>query len=116
MIPTAEGFLEFFGWRGGWGNSENEKALLPCFEYFFISTLGQMLTSWWYLMACYFLLIQYAANQKFGLCEALLKVGDWDHARQLTKRLPEHCVFEQPPVARALCQLLHAVMEPVYRK
>jgi len=75
-----------------------------------------MLTTWWYLMVCYFLIIQYAANQKFGLCEALLKVGDWNHARQLTKRLPEHCVFEQPPVARALCQLLHAVMEPVYRK
>ncbi|PNF31426.1 hypothetical protein B7P43_G04067, partial [Cryptotermes secundus] len=59
---------------------------------------------------------KYAANQKFGLCEALLKVGDWNHAKQLTKRLPEHCVLEQPPVARALCQLLHSVMEPVYRK
>ncbi|PSN57270.1 THO complex subunit 2, partial [Blattella germanica] len=59
---------------------------------------------------------KYAANQKFGLCEALLKVGDWSHAKQLTKRLPEHCMLEQPPVARALCQLLHSVMEPVYRK
>ncbi|KDR14733.1 THO complex subunit 2 [Zootermopsis nevadensis] len=59
---------------------------------------------------------KYAANQKFGLCEALLKVGDWNHAKQLTKRLPEHCVLDQPPVARALCELLHSVMEPVYRK
>lgn len=70
----------------------------------------------WNLTEWYFFLMQYAANQKFGLCEALLKVGDWNHAKQLTKRLPEHCVLEQPPVARALCQLLHSVMEPVYRK
>ncbi|XP_066999560.2 THO complex subunit 2 isoform X2 [Anabrus simplex] len=59
---------------------------------------------------------KYAANQKFGLCEALLTVGDWNHAEQLTKKLPEHCTMEQPPVARALCQLLHSIMEPVYRK
>jgi hypothetical protein len=70
----------------------------------------------WNLIGWYFFLMQYAANQKFGLCEALLKVGDWNHAKQLTKRLPEHCVLEQPPVARALCRLLHSVMEPVYRK
>nr|CAD7452514.1 unnamed protein product [Timema tahoe] len=58
----------------------------------------------------------YGLNQKFGLCEALLKVGDWTHAEQLTKKLPDHCMLEQHPVAWALCQLLHAVIEPVYRK
>ncbi|CAG2065110.1 unnamed protein product, partial [Timema podura] len=59
---------------------------------------------------------KYGLNQKFGLCEALLKVGDWTHAEQLTKKLPDHCMLEQHPVAWALCQLLHAVIEPVYRK
>jgi hypothetical protein len=100
----------------GGGTLRMKRVIVTLFRKLFISTSEQMLTTWWYLMICYFLLIQYAANQKFGLCEALLKVGDWNHARQLTKRLPEHCVFEQPPVARALCQLLNAVREPVYRK
>ncbi|KAK7790717.1 hypothetical protein R5R35_007956 [Gryllus longicercus] len=59
---------------------------------------------------------KYAANQKFGLCEALLLIGDWHHAEQLCKKLPEHCAMDQPPIARAMCQLLHSVMEPVYRK
>ncbi|XP_049790874.1 THO complex subunit 2 isoform X2 [Schistocerca nitens] len=58
---------------------------------------------------------KYAANQKFGLCEALLTVGDWTHAEQLTRKLPEHCAMDQPPVARALCQLIHVLIEPVYR-
>ncbi|XP_063232661.1 THO complex subunit 2 isoform X1 [Bacillus rossius redtenbacheri] len=55
-------------------------------------------------------------NQKLGLCEALLRVGDWRHTEQMARKLPEHCVLSQPPVARALCRLLHSILEPVYRR
>lgn len=63
-----------------------------------------------------FFFFQYETNQKFGLCEALLQVGDWNNCQLLCKRLPDHCVMEQPPVAFALCKLLHSLIEPVYRK
>ncbi|XP_046395429.1 THO complex subunit 2 isoform X2 [Ischnura elegans] len=56
------------------------------------------------------------SNQKFGLCDALLKVGNWNHAEQLTRKLPDHCAMDQAPVAKSLCQLLHSTIEPVYRK
>jgi len=63
-----------------------------------------------------FTLLQYFSNQKFGLCEALLKVGDWTHTQQLSQKLPDHCLMEQPPIARATCQLLHIIIDPVYKK
>lgn len=59
---------------------------------------------------------KYNSNQKLGLCEALVTVGDWDNALNLMKRLPEHYAVEQEPIALALCQLLHSLVEPVYRE
>ncbi|XP_054259118.1 THO complex subunit 2 [Macrosteles quadrilineatus] len=59
---------------------------------------------------------QHARNQKFGLCEALLEVGDWANCQVLSKRLPDFCVMDQPPIAKALCQLINSLIEPVYRK
>ncbi|XP_055634886.1 THO complex subunit 2 isoform X2 [Toxorhynchites rutilus septentrionalis] len=58
---------------------------------------------------------QYATNQKWGLCEALLFVGDWNTAQLLLKKLPEQSVMVNEPIARALCRLLHMIIEPVYR-
>lgn len=59
---------------------------------------------------------KYAANQKLGLCEALLLVGDWRNAQVLMKKLPDQSVIVHEPIARALCQLIHTVIEPVYRE
>lgn len=59
---------------------------------------------------------KYNTNQKFGLCEALIHVGDWVHAEQLCKKLPDHCAMAQPPIALALCEILHSLIEPLYRK
>lgn len=59
---------------------------------------------------------KYVFNQKLGLCEALLTVGDWDNALMLMKRLPEHYAVEQPAIALELCKLLHCIVEPVYRQ
>lgn len=59
---------------------------------------------------------KYTANQKFGLCEALLDVADWENAHLVIKKLPEHVTVDQQPIALALCKLLHSIVEPVYRK
>lgn len=57
-----------------------------------------------------------AGNQKLGLCEALLLVGDWENAQILIKRLPERYAVTYAPVAVALCGLLHHIVEPVYNQ
>ncbi|GAB0096451.1 THO complex subunit 2 [Sergentomyia squamirostris] len=57
---------------------------------------------------------KFTNNQKFGLCEALLSVGDWITAQQLMKKLPEQCAIVHEQIARALCKLIHAIIEPVY--
>ncbi|XP_058121389.1 THO complex subunit 2 [Anopheles ziemanni] len=58
---------------------------------------------------------KYALNQKWGLCEALLLIGDWNTAHQLLRKLPDQSVMVHEPIARALCRLLHIIIEPVYR-
>ena len=58
---------------------------------------------------------KYKCNQKFGLCEALLSIGDWETARKLIDKLPEQCATVHERLARALCNLIHIVIEPVYR-
>ncbi|XP_070391314.1 THO complex subunit 2 isoform X1 [Dermacentor albipictus] len=55
-------------------------------------------------------------NQKLGLCEALLEVGDWLNAQKLMQRLPEHYAVSQPHIARRLCLLVHTLVEPLYSK
>uniref|UniRef100_A0A1A9YUH8 THO complex subunit 2 n=1 Tax=Glossina morsitans morsitans TaxID=37546 RepID=A0A1A9YUH8_GLOMM len=58
---------------------------------------------------------KYYVNQKFGLCEGLLKVGDWDNALKIIKKLPEQCVAVHEPIARALAELIHIAIEHIYR-
>lgn len=45
---------------------------------------------------------KYNFNQKLGLCEALLDIGDWYNAQLLMKQLPEHYAVEHQPIAMAL--------------
>nr|CAI5831186.1 unnamed protein product [Callosobruchus analis] len=59
---------------------------------------------------------KYVGNQKLGLCEALLLIGDWDDAQALMKRLPDRYAVGYEPVAKAFSGLLHHIIEPVYRK
>lgn len=58
---------------------------------------------------------KYTVNQKFGLCEALLTIGDWENAQKLMEKLPEKCATSYEPIATALCSLLNIIIEPVYR-
>lgn len=57
---------------------------------------------------------KYLGNQKLGLCEALLLVGDWETAQILIKRMPKQYAVGYEPIAMALCSLLHHIIEPVY--
>lgn len=58
----------------------------------------------------------YERNQKLNLCEALLNVGDWKTALLFIDRLPEQSVIAKEPVAKALANLIHYVIDPVYSK
>jgi THO complex subunit 2 len=49
------------------------------------------------------------------LCDALLKAGDWITAQQMIKKLPDQSVLVHEPIAKTLCQLIHVVIEPIYR-
>ncbi|KAI5733201.1 hypothetical protein M8J76_008867 [Diaphorina citri] len=60
--------------------------------------------------------IRYEMNQKFGLAEALLQVGDWDTFVKMKEKLPGFCLVDQPPIGVALCNLVSRLIEPVYRK
>ncbi|XP_045763498.1 THO complex subunit 2 isoform X4 [Maniola jurtina] len=57
---------------------------------------------------------EYWSNQKLVLCEALLKVTAWKEFAALSARLPITSVAPRPAVA--LCSMLHALVEPLYRK
>ncbi|XP_036222766.2 THO complex subunit 2 [Bactrocera oleae] len=57
---------------------------------------------------------KYYANQKFGLCEGLLKVGDWENAYKIIKKLPEQSVAVHESIARALAELIHISIDYVY--
>ncbi|XP_017152639.1 THO complex subunit 2 isoform X1 [Drosophila miranda] len=59
---------------------------------------------------------KYNLNQKFGLCEALLKVGDWENAHRIIQKLPEQSVVIQEPIARAIVELIHLSVEHIYYK
>lgn len=58
---------------------------------------------------------KYSMNQKLGLCEALLTIGDWTNARLLIEKLPEKCATSYEPIAKTICKLMHQIVEPLYR-
>uniref|UniRef100_A0A4W4EJF1 THO complex subunit 2 n=1 Tax=Electrophorus electricus TaxID=8005 RepID=A0A4W4EJF1_ELEEL len=55
-------------------------------------------------------------NQKLGLLEALLRIGDWQHAQSIMEQMPSFYATSHKAIAIALCQLLHLLVEPLYRR
>uniref|UniRef100_A0A3B3ZEY6 THO complex subunit 2 n=1 Tax=Periophthalmus magnuspinnatus TaxID=409849 RepID=A0A3B3ZEY6_9GOBI len=55
-------------------------------------------------------------NQKLGLLEALLKIGDWHHAQCIMDQMPSFYATSHKAIALALCQLVHLTVEPLYRR
>ncbi|XP_070553830.1 THO complex subunit 2-like isoform X2 [Ptychodera flava] len=54
--------------------------------------------------------------QKLGLCEALLKLGDWHHAKMLMDRMPSFTAPNEKSIALAMADLVHATIEPLYKR
>ncbi|XP_063288176.1 THO complex subunit 2 [Pelobates fuscus] len=55
-------------------------------------------------------------NQKLGLLEALLKIGDWQHAQNIMDQMPPFYGTSHKSIAIALCHLIHVTIEPLYRR
>ncbi|XP_045691270.1 LOW QUALITY PROTEIN: THO complex subunit 2-like [Phyllostomus hastatus] len=55
-------------------------------------------------------------NQKLGLLEALLKIGDWQHAQNIMDQMPPYYAASHKLIALAICKLIHITIEPLYRK
>jgi len=59
-------------------------------------------------------LVQSTNNQKFGLCEALIKIGSWELAKTIMSSIPPFSAVSQKSIAQCLCRLIHFVIEPLY--
>ncbi|XP_011916552.1 PREDICTED: THO complex subunit 2 isoform X8 [Cercocebus atys] len=55
-------------------------------------------------------------NQKLGLLEALLKIGDWQHAQNIMDQMPPYYAASHKLIALAICKLIHITIEPLYRR
>ncbi|XP_056328922.1 THO complex subunit 2 [Danio aesculapii] len=55
-------------------------------------------------------------NQKLGLLEALLRISDWQHSQSIMDQLPAFYATSHKAIAVALCQLLHLIIDPLYRR
>ncbi|XP_015255221.1 PREDICTED: THO complex subunit 2 isoform X3 [Cyprinodon variegatus] len=55
-------------------------------------------------------------NQKLGLLEALLRIGDWHHAQSIMDQMPSFYAASHKTIALALCRLVHLTVEPLYRR
>uniref|UniRef100_A0A3P8WX89 THO complex subunit 2 n=1 Tax=Cynoglossus semilaevis TaxID=244447 RepID=A0A3P8WX89_CYNSE len=55
-------------------------------------------------------------NQKLGLLEALIRIGDWHHAQSIMNQMPSFYATSHKAIALALCQLVHLTVEPLYRR
>ncbi|XP_060039218.1 THO complex subunit 2 isoform X6 [Erinaceus europaeus] len=55
-------------------------------------------------------------NQKLGLLEALLKIGDWQHAQNIMDQMPPYYAASHKLIALAICKLIHISIEPLYRR
>lgn len=69
-----------------------------------------------HLVALIFLCLQPPDNQKLGLLEALLRIGDWHHAQSIMDQMPSFYATSHKAIALALCQLVHLTVEPLYRR
>ncbi|KAM7540386.1 hypothetical protein Aperf_G00000037924 [Anoplocephala perfoliata] len=57
---------------------------------------------------------QFANNQKLGLCCALVNLGDWKAAQKILDRFPGHWIGSHLPLNRAICDLVHFLIDPLY--
>lgn len=46
----------------------------------------------------------------------MLQIGDWQHAQSIMDQMPPFYATSHKSIAIALCQLLHVMIEPLYRR
>ena len=51
-----------------------------------------------------------------GVVEAMLRIGSWETAQAMLKRLPAFFAVSHAPVAETLTQLVHVLIEDLYKK
>ncbi|CAL8086593.1 unnamed protein product [Calicophoron daubneyi] len=56
----------------------------------------------------------YENNQKLELCAAMIRLGDWNSAQSLLDRFPGYWATGHRSLNKALCDLLHSLIEPLY--
>ena len=61
---------------------------------------------------------EFGDNQKLGLLQQLLVMGDWKSVNEMLELLPVPCsyVMSFGDVAYHLCQLVHEIIDPVYKR
>lgn len=69
-----------------------------------------------HFFSIFFVILQPPDNQKLGLLEALLNIGDWQHAQSIMDQMPPFYASSHKSIAIALCQLVHVTIEPLYRR
>ncbi|KAL5112274.1 THO complex subunit 2 [Taenia crassiceps] len=57
---------------------------------------------------------QYVNNQKLDLCTALANSGDWRAAQKILDRFPGHWVGSYAPLNKAICNLVHFLIDQLY--
>ena len=61
-------------------------------------------------------LIKFESNQKIQFAVALLEVGNWRHFTELCDRFPMYYLVSCNPVSQTLCKLIHASINPFYKR
>ena len=61
-------------------------------------------------------LTQDGVNQKFLLCEASLKIGDWKTACDVINKYESNHVMSHRPITTAACNLVEYYVEKLYKK
>ncbi|VDM22967.1 unnamed protein product [Hydatigera taeniaeformis] len=59
---------------------------------------------------------QFVNNQKLDLCTALANSGDWKAAQNILDRFPGHWVGSYAPLNRAICNLVHFLIDQLYER
>ncbi|CDS40944.1 tho complex subunit 2 [Echinococcus multilocularis] len=57
---------------------------------------------------------QFVNNQKLDLCTALANSGDWKAAQKVIDRFPGHWVGSYAPLNKAICNLVHFLIDQLY--
>ena len=61
---------------------------------------------------------EFGDNQKLGVLQQLVLMGDWEHVNEMLELLPIPCsyVMSFGDIAYNLCQMIHKLIDPLYKR